>query len=137
MEAMMSRKLSILSMAAVTALAAAPRASAGDLVKVDVPFEFVLAGKPLPSGEYRFETDPASRLVRVTSKERGHVALTMCQLVPATSGAVGLLFHQHGGRRFLKAVTTGHTLQVALPTTRAEKEAAAADAAGRPVAALR
>lgn len=132
----MSRKLSILSMVAVAAVAAAPRAVAGERVKVDVPFEFVVAGQPLPSGEYRFEMDETTRIVHVYSKARRHVALTVCQPVPNASREVGLVFHKHAGQRFLKAVSTGHGFDMTLPTAPAEKMAEAADGVGRPIAGM-
>lgn len=133
----MSTTLSVLTMVALAAATAVPPTTAGDLVRVDVPFAFVLAGRPLPSGEYRFEMDETTRVVHVHSKARGHVAVSVCQPVPATSREVGLVFHKHAGQRFLKAVTTGHGVDIALPTTPAERAAEAADAARRPVAAMR
>jgi hypothetical protein len=130
----MSRKLSILSMVALAAAAAAPQALADDLVKVNVPFEFVVDGRPLPSGEYRFELDDAARVVHVYAKARGHVAVTVFQAAPSTTKEPGLAFHKHAGQRFLKTVSTGHGLEISLPTTHAERVAEAADVAGKTVA---
>jgi len=130
----MIKSLSILSMAAAATMAAAPRAMAADLVKVDVPFEFVVAGQPLPSGEYRFVMDENASIVHVYSKARGHVALAVCQTVPKATREVGLVFHKHAGQRFLKSVATDRGFDASLPTTHAERVAEAADDTGRTVA---
>ncbi len=130
----MSKTLSILWVVAIAAVAAAPRASAGD-VKADVPFPFIVAGRPLPSGEYRFQLDETARVVHVYLKAR-HVAVTMCQLEPSATREVQLVFHKHAGQRFLKAVSAGHGLVVALPTTPMEMAAQKAEALGRPIGGM-
>lgn len=133
----MFKKVSVLSVVAVAAVATAPRAVAGDLVKVEVPFEFVVDGRPLPSGEYRFELDETARIMHVYAKARGHVAITVFQVAPSAMKEPGLAFHTHAGQRFLKTVSTGRGYDVALPTTHAERVAKAADGEGKPVAAGR
>jgi len=130
----MMKSVRILSMVAAASMAAAPWALATEVVKVDVPFDFVVAGQPLPSGEYRFVTGENATLVHVYSKTRGHVALAVCQPVPNGKEDAGLVFHQHSGQRFLKTVVTGHGLEISLPTTRAERVAEAADGVGPAVA---
>jgi hypothetical protein len=132
----MSRKLSILAVAAAAALVAAPKATAGDTVKVEVPFQFVLAGQPLPGGEYRFEVEAAAGVVHIYSPAGRHVATALCQSAPNASREVGLVFHKHAGQRFLKAVTTGHGVDVTLPEVRAERAAEASDATARPTAGM-
>jgi hypothetical protein len=123
----MSRSLSVLAVAAA-AMMAAPRATAGETVRVEVPFQFVLAGQPLPGGEYRVEVDPTARVVHVYSPAGRHVATALCQTAPSASREVGLVFHTHAGQRFLKAVTTGRGFDVTLPVVAAERAAAAQDA---------
>jgi hypothetical protein len=130
----MSKTLSILWVVAIAAVAVAPRASAGD-VKAEVPFPFVVAGQPLPSGEYRFQLDETTRLVHVYLKAR-HVAVTMCQLTPSATREAQLVFHRHAGQRFLKAVSTGHGFVVALPTSPTEIAAQKSDTLGRPIAGM-
>lgn len=132
----MSRKLSILAVVAAAALVAAPLATAGETVKVEVPFQFVLAGQPLPGGEYRFEVDPAAGVVHVYAPAGRHVATALCQTAPSAAREVGLVFHKHAGQRFLKAVATGHGFDVTLPEVRAERAAEASDAGARPAVGL-
>ncbi|MFN8096504.1 MAG: hypothetical protein U0599_30540 [Vicinamibacteria bacterium] len=131
----MSRKLSVLAVAAVAAALAAPKATAGETVKVHLPFEFVLAGQPLPGGDYRFEIDETARVVHVYAPSGRHLTTALCQAQPNAAREVGIVFHKHAGQRFLKAVTTGHGSEVTLPEVSAERAAEAADVA-RPVVGL-
>jgi len=123
----MSRSLSILAVAAA-AVMAAPTVMAGDGLRVEVPFQFVLAGQPLPSGEYRLEVDATARVVHVYSPAGRHVATALCRTEPTASHEVGLVFHTHAGQRFLRAVNTGSGFEVTLPVVAAERAAAAQDA---------
>jgi len=130
----MIKSLKVLSMVAVAAVAAAPCAQASDILNVKVPFEFVLAGQPLPSGEYQFVKSDYPGAVQVYSKARGRMVTAVCMAAPTTMPEVGLLFHKHGEQHFLKLIRIGDTT-VALPTSEAEKRSEAAQAAGRAVAA--
>lgn len=132
----MKKSVWILSTAAVTAMAAAPLVQAAETVKVNVPFAFVLADQPLPSGEYRFVREEGSRVVEVYSKAKGHVGVAAC--MPATSrvSAAGLVFHRHGDQHFLKQVNMGGGLAVSLPTSPGERLAEAAEGRGRAIAVV-
>ncbi len=59
----MTKSMKILAMAAAVSVLAAPCALAMDnvVLKVDVPFDFVVADQQLPSGEYRIVKDPGHR----------------------------------------------------------------------------
>ena len=59
----MTKSLKILAMAAAVSALAAPSALALDsyVLKVDVPFDFVVADQQLPSGEYRVVKTPGRR----------------------------------------------------------------------------
>jgi hypothetical protein len=128
----MIKGLTVLSMLAVAAIAA-PRAQASDILKAHVPFDFVLAGQTLPSGEYRFVRSVDPKFVQVYSKTRGHVG--MAAYVPASTAMPesGLVFHKHGDQHFLKSISIGSTT-VALPQTHAERVAEAAQGVGRTIA---
>ena len=60
--------------------------------------------------------------------------MTVFQSAPSTTKEAGLAFHSHAGQRFLKTVSTGHGLEISLPTTQAERVAEAADGASKTVA---
>ena len=127
----MMKSLKVLTM--VAAVAAVPCARAADLVKVDVPFKFVLAGQQLPSGVYLFAPSENSRIVQVYTRNYRHLALAVCVAAPAPMQQPGLVFHKHGDQHFLKAISIGSGLGVSLPTTQAEKVAEAAQGDGRVV----
>jgi hypothetical protein len=129
----MLKALKVLSMAMVAAMAVAPRAQASDALKANVPFDFVVAGQAMPSGEYQFVRSEDPRVVQVYSRERGRVVITAYTAAPAAMPEAGLVFHKIGEQRFLKSISIGRTT-IALPTTRAERLAAAAQGAGRTVA---
>jgi hypothetical protein len=128
----MMKSLKVLTMAA--AVAAVPCARAADLVQVDVPFKFLVAGQQLPSGVYLFEPSENGRIVQVYARDYRHLALATCVPERSTMPQPGLLFHKHGDRHFLKAISIGKGLGVSLPTTKAEKVAEAAQGHGRVIA---
>jgi hypothetical protein len=130
----MKKSLWILSTAAVAAMAAAPLVQAAEIVKVNVPFAFVLADQPLPSGEYRFVREEGSRVVEVYSKAKGHVGVAACMPAASQMPAVGLVFHRHGDQHFLKLVNMRDGLAVSLPTSNAERVAEAAAGRSRAIA---
>jgi hypothetical protein len=123
----MIKSLKVLSTVAVAvvALAAAPRAQASDILNVKVPFDFVLAGQPLPSGEYQFVRSDYPGVVQVYSKARGRMLTAVCVAAPTTMPEVGLLFHKHGGQHFLKLIRLGDTT-VSLAASQAERRSEAA-----------
>jgi len=129
----MIKGLKVLSMVAVAAFAVAPRAQASDILKVNVPFDFVLAGQQLPSGEYQFVKSADPSVVQVYSKTRGRVGMVTYMPAPSAMPETGLTFHKHGEQHFLKAISIGRTT-IALPTTQAERVAEAAQGVGRTVA---
>ena len=128
----MMKSLKVLTL--VATVAAVPCARAADLVQVDVPFNFVVAGQQLPSGVYLFEPSENGRIVQVYTRNYRHLALAVSVPERGRMEQPGLVFHKHGDRHFLKAISTGNGLGVSLPTTQAEKTAEAAQGDGREVA---
>src|SRR5512147_2516880 len=124
----MTRNLRILAIAvAVSALTASGAlAKEGPVLKVDVPFDFVVADQQLPSGEYSIATRADSGVVRICSTDqKHHVSLFD---VPARSGVKAggeLEFHAHGTRRFLKSIRTAAGFGAHIPDSRSEKQAEA------------
>ncbi len=119
------KRTKVLMMAAAAMVLAAPYVQADSVVlKVDVPFEFVVADQVLPGGEYRFVQEQDTRVVRIYSKDNEQ--LTMTHWVPADKGAKGsgkLVFHKYGSQRFLKMIRAGNGRGAYLPKTRSEREA--------------
>jgi hypothetical protein len=126
------KSVKVLSMAAAMAIVTAPAALASDVVKVDVPFDFVMAGQQLPSGEYTFVKGDNPRIVQVFSNQR-HVGVAVGLAEPKGASVTGLTFHRHGEQYFLKAIS-GQGLDFSLPTSQAERVAEAALGGGKAIA---
>jgi hypothetical protein len=133
MEANMMKSVRVFSMAAAALLAAAPGALANDAVKVTVPFDFVVAGQALPSGDYLFVRGDNPRIVQVLRGGHTHVAVALGLAEPSRSLATELTFHRYGQQYFLKTVS-GNGLDLALPKTQAERVAEAALGGGKAIA---
>ena len=68
----MMKSVRIPVMAAAASLLAAPGVLAGSgVLNADVPFNFVVADRHLPSGEYRFVQGEDPGVVRIYSKTQG------------------------------------------------------------------
>lgn len=116
----MKKSLTIVTMAAAVALAAAPRAQANETVRVDVPFAFVAADQTLPAGDYEFVRSENPRVVHVFSKAGGHVATLVTTVEGGTSGEAGARFLRIGDQHFLKAIS-GAQVEVSVPAGHAER----------------
>jgi hypothetical protein len=124
----MTKSLKVLSLAAVASLLAAPCALAEKVtVTAAIPFDFVVADRQLPSGEYRFVTTADPGVVRVYStKTQEYVATVPCrQLSSDPAEAKRLVFERHGSERFLKRIRSGDGSGVSLAETRSERQAEA------------
>ncbi len=121
----MIKKVSVLTMAAAALALAAPTARAETIVlKANVPFDFVVAGRTLPSGEYRFVQSDNRAVVLIESTAGEHLATVVCHGVPQTaSEAKRLVFHRHGSQRFLKVIRGGDGTGIYLPRTPIEAQA--------------
>jgi hypothetical protein len=102
-------------------------ASAQDRAQADIPFEFRVGAKALPSGSYEVSNilgiDSAAMLVR-NSKTGNGAAILAKTLGPGTdSGEAALVFHRYGDRYFLSSVRTPEATRD-LPMTKLERELA-------------
>jgi hypothetical protein len=124
------KSMKVLMMTVAASILAAPCVMANDVVlKAQVPFDFVVADRHLPSGEYSFVQDQESRVVRILSEEREQVAVAHWQpLVPGVKGSGKLVFHKHGGQRFLRMIRATDGGGAYLPESGSEKAEAAAQA---------
>jgi hypothetical protein len=116
----MKKSLTIVTMVAAVALAAAPRAQANETVRVDVPFAFVAADHTLPAGDYEFVRSENPRVVHVFSKAGGHVATLVTTVEGGASGEAGAKFLRIGDQHFLKTIS-GAQVEVAVPASHAER----------------
>ena len=120
----MKKSVTMLTMVAAVALAAAPRAQAGETVRVEVPFAFVAADHQLPAGDYQFVRGENPRLVQAFSRAGGHVATLVTTVEAGASGEVGASFLRIGDQYFLKTIS-GTQVEVSLPASHAERLAQA------------
>jgi hypothetical protein len=124
----MIKSVKILTMAAAAALLTAPCVQAGTVtVEAAIPFDFVVADRQLPSGEYRFVRTGDPGVVHVyAAKTREHLAVVLCRDLPKDLDERTLLtFDKHGSQRFLKRIRTADGSGVHLPGTRSERQAEA------------
>jgi hypothetical protein len=134
----MMKSVRVLTAAAAVSVLAAPCLRADTVaVKAAIPFEFVVADRHLPSGEYRFvRTDDPGVVHIYSTTTREHVATVFCQALPrATDAGTRLAFEKHGSQHFLKTIRSEGGFGVYLPDTRSERQAqAVAEAQARALA---
>ena len=99
---------SLIVLIGVAGLAMAARGQAVDQIVVNIPYEFVAAGKTLPAGTYRVNrvglTDPALIL---SSLENGSSVLVLPTQVESTNDdKAQVSFEQVGGQHFLSKIET-------------------------------
>lgn len=93
----------------LAALAAATRAQAVDQIIVNVPYDFVVAGKTLPAGTYKVNriNDRGINELSIISFENRTGALLVSTEVSATTENKAALSFQHiGDQYFLSKITT-------------------------------
>jgi hypothetical protein len=97
-------------------------------MKVNVPFNFIVSGATLPSGEYTIQgvgTDGNAMLIRTPdNKPKSLVLAIRCEsLTP--SAQTKLVFHRYGDRYFLAQIwMAGNNSGHELPKSRREIEVA-------------
>ncbi|MFT4113652.1 hypothetical protein [Silvibacterium sp.] len=89
-----------------------------------VPFNFVVSGKTLPAGTYRF-TSQRAHLLEIQNMNLKDSALTYISLPGSSNAPRGVIvFHRYGDRYFLREVDSSVALvRGELPVSKAEKQA--------------
>ena len=93
----------------LAALAAATRGQAVDQIIVNIPYEFVAAGKTLPAGTYTVKraTDTNTTELAITSFEnRVGVLLLSSEVSPTREDKPALSFEHIGNQYFLSKIET-------------------------------
>jgi len=104
-------------------------------LKANVPFDFVVAGKSLPAGEYAISEKTGSQVmvVRNASTEESVTVMTGSRVNTGSSDDSNLVFHLAGDHYYLATVrTAGETYDRVMIKTKAEREA---ESSREPVAA--
>jgi hypothetical protein len=117
---MRSRILSALGAAIpVAVLALIPVPARADAIECQIPFSFVVRGKTLPPGRYRFSDESQALLVRGYS--HGAVALTN-RLESRTENEVKAVFERDGDEYILKETWMGGGVGRELLRPRTDRE---------------
>jgi hypothetical protein len=123
----------VIALIGVAGLGITTKAQAVDQVMVNIPFEFVVAGKTLPAGNYRvnrvYSTD--SRALVLSSSENNVSAMVLPTDVESSSDdKAKVSFEEVGGEHFLSKIETANHL-FTIPVSRsAILEAAARSHSG-------
>jgi hypothetical protein len=100
----------------------------GQSLKVEVPFDFVVAQATMPAGEYSVTPNQsAQNMLRLVSSNGSSAAICFTQGIQSThaSGTSKLIFNRSGNHYFLSQVwSQGNNLGRVLPPSKAEREIA-------------
>ena len=100
----------IVALAFVTAVVSANGQS--ESVRANIPFEFAVGDKTLPSGEYAIRSATAggaAMMIRSENTKNSALRLTNAIEDKRSVGQVKLVFHRYGERYFLAEVWTGES----------------------------
>jgi len=132
----MKRELGCLSMAALAILLAAPVSAQTITLKANVPFDFIVAGRTMPAGEYVLSTSGGSSVLQVQSVPMGIApAIATINAVngPWDGNGAVLTFNRYGGDYFLAKIWDGSAAEgCSLLKSRAEREEAKSASIGKP-----
>jgi hypothetical protein len=108
----------------LAALAVASRAQEVDQVIVKVPYEFVVAGKTLPAGNYRINrisTSNVNELALTNVDNRTGVLLVSGEVVPTREDKPALSFERVGDQYFLSKIETAEHIFTIPVSTKANQ----------------
>jgi hypothetical protein len=92
-------------------------------IRATVPFSFIVGGKQLPAGNYRFY--PANDVtVIVQNRDHAIAALSLANSADSTKRESHLVFNKYGDRYFLSEIlsSTG-AMNMAIPRSKLERQA--------------
>jgi hypothetical protein len=123
----MKKVLGCLSMAALAVVLAAPASAQTRTLKASVPFDFVVAGRTLPAGDYAVSGVNALGVLEVQNVSGGATPIFTTSSSsgdPAVPGEAFLTFHRYGGDYFLATICDGYTGGRSIRMSSAERERA-------------
>ncbi len=125
---MKSRFLVAFSAALALFVLAAPMPAQYNMLRAGIPFEFTVAGKAMPAGEYALESTLNSRALLLRNYDAGAAAIVVALRggdAGRYSGQARITFNRYGDRYFLAQVSdgsSGSTFEI--PKSREEQELA-------------
>jgi hypothetical protein len=123
---MKSAKLMFALMLTMVPMLASAQLRSSDKVVAKVPFQFVVANKPVPAGQWTVQA--ATDGARVVAIRNGDAKLSLFSTLSSTetskaAAAPALVFHKYGDRYFLAGIRiTGSRTLYRLPENKAETE---------------
>jgi hypothetical protein len=124
----MKKILGCLSMAALAFVLAAPVSAQTLALKASVPFDFVVAGRTMPAGDYVLSTDGNSGVLQVRNLVGFSVpAVTVSNGIYSQRDGDGafFMFNRYGGDYFLAKIWDGSVAGGrSIPMSGAERERA-------------
>ena len=128
---MKNQALRVLAVLGLAVLLSAPAAFAqlSEVLVADIPFDFVVAGRVYPAGNYEVRPLPNMPAVTIKSADQGVAiaAMTSPAWSPARKVQPSLIFNRHENKYFLSKVN-GHFSACGLRTSKTERELAAKSA---------
>ena len=121
----MKRLIGFLSVSTLAVALAAPLAAQTIRVTATVPFEFMVAGRSMPAGDYTVERAHSTAAIRVSNGSTGVLSLAMNSSASPQeqAGQALLIFHRYGDQYFLSRIVDGNRATgLELPASRTEKE---------------
>ena len=99
----------------------------GSTMRVTIPFDFIVRGKPLPAGDYqmvRINDSPEGLIIRNVNDKRDHVVFQTESVEPKRIPKRNeLVFHRYGDSYFLSEVlTAGEQTGREVAPTRLERQ---------------
>jgi hypothetical protein len=123
----------LIALIGVAGLGVATKGQAVDQIVVQIPYEFVVAGKTLPAGTYRVDRlrNSVARALVLSSFENRESAIVIPTEVESSKADKALVtFEQVGGELFLSKVETGDKIFTLTVSRSAIMEAAARSRSG-------
>ena len=123
----MKRLIGFLSVSTLAAVLAVPLAAQTFRVTANVPFEFMVAGRSMPAGNYHIGNLGSNRTGAIqVSGDNSSVVLLANNTTASQNERAGqalLVFHRYGDRYFLSRIVDGRRDSgVEIPASHTEKE---------------
>ena len=126
---MTKRMLVIVAVSILMAIAVTPLAAQTLTLTANIPFEFIMAGKTMPAGQYEVARSFSTPMIVLRGIEQRTGALSIVLREPVASknpaADTRLVFNRYGDHYFLHEVVNAYaSLAYTLPETHAEHEMA-------------
>src|SRR4029077_6187224 len=113
----------LIALIGIAGLGVAAKGQAGDQIVVNIPYEFVVAGKTLPPGIYRVnrlsDIHPEVLILSSFENHASAMLLSSTRVESSSADKPEVSFEQIDGRRFLSKIETANHV-FTIPVSRSE-----------------